>query len=174
MAPPGRGYPNVCRSAEADSLVAVALEEVAAGAQWVKVLADFPGPDGNWFAAPANYSRGVLATLVREAHAAGARVMVHRTGLGAADLVAAGVDSIEHGMAMTERCSGPMADRGIAWSLTLATAEKHVGPLAAQDGPVGAYIRGRLDHVRGLLPVVAAQRTARRRDRRDRGGRRAR
>ncbi len=54
-------------------------------------------------------------------------------------------------MAMSEGLVDAMADRGIAWSLTLATAEKHVGPLATQDGPVGAYVRGRLDHVRRLL-----------------------
>jgi len=155
LAPPGRGYPNVCRSAPADRLVEVALEEVAEGAEWVKVLADFPEADGNWFAAPANYPREVVATLVREAHAAGARVMAHSTGLAAAELVRAGVDSIEHGMALSEDLVDAMADRGIAWSLTLATAEKHVGPLAAQDGPVGAYIRGRLDHVQRLLARAA-------------------
>lgn len=157
MAPAGRGYPNVCRSVAADQLVDVALAEIAAGASWVKVLGDFPGPDGNWFTAPPNYPCEALTALVREAHAAGARVMAHSTGLAAPDLVAAGVDSIEHGMVLSESLVAEMADRGIAWSLTLSTAEKHIGPLAKQDTPVGAYIRGRLDHVRGLLPLAVAR-----------------
>ncbi|MFN7979105.1 MAG: hypothetical protein U0P30_13295 [Vicinamibacterales bacterium] len=157
LAPPGRGYPNVCRLVEAEDLVRVALDEVSAGAQWVKVLGDFPGPDGNWFTAPANYPRDVLATLVRETHAAGARVMAHSTGLGAADLVAAGVDGIEHGMALTPDLVAAMADRQIAWTTTFATAYKHTGALLAQQTPVGAYLRGHFDMLRDLLPRALAR-----------------
>jgi imidazolonepropionase-like amidohydrolase len=120
----------------------------------VKVIADFPGPDGNWFAAPPTYPRDVLARLVREVHAAGARVLGHSTGHGAVDLVAAGIDSVEHGMTITSELAAEMADKGIAWTTTLATAYKHVGPLAAQDGPVGAYIRAQLDRLREVLPAA--------------------
>lgn len=157
IAPPGRGYPNVCRLVTPEDLVAVALEEIAAGAQWVKVLGDFPGPDGNWFAAPSNYPADTLTRLVREAHAAGARVMGHSTGLGAIDLVAAGVDSIEHGMAISHELAARMADRGTAWITTFATADKHVGSLAAQTGPVGAYLRAQFDRLRDVLPAAVAR-----------------
>lgn len=156
MAPAGRGYPSVCRAVAPEDLVRVALEEVAGGAQWVKVLGDFPDADGNWFAAPSNYSADVLARLVREVHAAGARVMGHSTGLGAADLVTAGVDSAEHGMALTPDQVAQMADRGIAWTATLATAFKDVGVLAEQSTPVGAYIRGQLDRRRDLFPKAVS------------------
>lgn len=152
LAPAGRGYPNVCRLVEEGELVDVALEEVRAGARWIKVLADFPGPDGNWFEAPANYSRDVLTRLVTEAHAAGVRVMGHSTGRGIDDLVAAGVDSVEHGMRMTRELASVMADRGIAWVTTFATAYKHVGALAEQQSPVGAYIRSMFDALRDVLP----------------------
>lgn len=155
MAPPGRGYPNVCRPVSADEIVETALDEVAAGADWVKVLADFPGPDGNWFAAPSNYPRDVLTRLVREVHAAGARVMGHTTGLGSADLVAAGVDSIEHGTAVTEHQVREMSARGIAWTPTLATVHKHVGGLAGEASPVGAYIRAQLDRLREMLALAS-------------------
>ncbi len=154
IAPPGRGYPNVCRLVSPDDLVGAALEEVAAGAAWIKVLADFPGADGNWFAAPANYPREVLSAMVREVHAAGSRVMGHSTGLGAAELVSAGADSIEHGMALTRDLLAEMAERRIAWTLTLATADKHVGSLAEQQSPVGVYIRSQLDRIRELLPLA--------------------
>ena len=152
IAPPGRGYANVCRHVAADDLVRVGLEEVAAGAQWVKILGDFPGPDGNFFTAPSNYPRDTVATLVREVHAAGARVMAHSTGLAAADLIAAGVDSIEHGMLLSADLAKAMADRRIAWTVTLGTAYRHVGAIAEQQTPAGAYIRGQFDRVRDLLP----------------------
>jgi imidazolonepropionase-like amidohydrolase len=156
LAPPGRGYPNVCRLVESGDLVRVALEEVSAGAQWVKVLGDYPGPDGNWFGAPPNYPRDVLVEVVREVHRAGARVMAHSTGLGATDLVAAGVDAIEHGMVLTPDLVAAMADRGIAWTTTFATAYKHLGALVDQQTPVGGYIRGKLDALRELLPRALA------------------
>lgn len=152
---PDRGYTSVCRFLAEDELVEAGLAEVAAGAQWVKVLGDFPGPDGNWFAAPSSYSRSVLTRLVREVHAAGARVLGHSTGLGAADLVAAGVDSIEHGMSITDDVADAMAERQIAWTTTFGTAYKHVGALAEQDSPVGAYIRGCFDRLRSVLPRAA-------------------
>lgn len=154
IAPPGRGYPNVCRLVTAEALIDVALEEVEAGASWVKILGDFPGPDGNWFAAPSNYPGDVLAALVHEVHAAGARVMGHSTGLGASDLVAAGVDSVEHGMALTRELVEDMAVQRIAWTCTFATAHKHVGAVAAQPGPVGSYVRAQLDRLRELLPIA--------------------
>jgi imidazolonepropionase-like amidohydrolase len=156
LAPPGRGYPQICRSVEADQLVDVALDEVRHGAAWVKIMADFPGPNGDWFAAPPNYPREVLHELVQAVHAAGARVMAHSTGQAAADLVYAGVDSIEHGMQLNGELLEAMAQRGIAWTLTMATALKHVGSLATLDNPIGAMVRSQLARVRELLPLAAS------------------
>lgn len=154
LALPGRGYPQVCHWVEADQLIDVALEEVSRGAAWVKIIGDFPGPDGNWFAAPPTYEHEVVRELVQAVHAAGARVMAHSTGLAAADLVDAGVDSIEHGMQLNAELLAAMSQRGIAWTLTLGTALKHVGPLAALDSPVGAMIRAELTRVRELLALA--------------------
>lgn len=156
LAPPTRGYPNICRSVDAAGLEAAAMEELDGGAQWVKVLGDFPDHTGNWFAAPANYPVEALAAVVRDAHARGARVMAHSTGLGAADLIRAGVDCIEHGMVLTPDLVREMADRGIAWCLTLTTALKHVGPLMTQQTPVGEYIRGAMNQVRERLELAAS------------------
>ena len=156
IAPPGRGYPNVCVDAAPDQLIRTAMDDVEAGAHWVKFIADFPAADGNWFAAPVNYPRALMAELVRTAHASGARVMAHSTGLAVPDLVAAGVDAIEHGMVMTADLVEAMAQQQIAWTSTLATAYKHVGPLAAQQSPVGAYIRGHFDRLRALFPLAVA------------------
>lgn len=156
MAPEGRGYPNVCRAVAPDALVDAALEELGQGAQWIKFIGDFPGPDGDFFSAPPTYPLEVLEHAVRAVHAAGGRVMAHSTGRGAADLVAAGVDSIEHGMVLNEDLLRRMADQGTAWTLTMGTAMKHVGALAAQSTPVGAYIRGNLDRLRELVPMAVS------------------
>lgn len=152
LAAPGRGYPQICAWVSPDELVAAALEDIRGRAQWVKIMGDFPGPDGNWFAAPPGFPSELVSVLVREAHAAGARVMAHTTGLAAAELVHAGVDSIEHGMVLDEELLVEMAQRGTAWSLTLATAMRHVGPLVDLPDPIGPYIRGALNHMRELLP----------------------
>lgn len=156
LAPPGQGYPDICAWVEADQLVGVALDEVRRGAAWVKIMGDFPGPDGNWFAAPPCYPLDVVQALVQAVHAAGARVMAHSTGLAAGDLVRARVDSIEHGMQLNGELLEVMARHRIAWSLTLGTALKHVGPIAEQAGPIGAYIRAELARVRELLPLAAS------------------
>jgi imidazolonepropionase-like amidohydrolase len=155
LAAPGRGYPGLCRWVKADQLVAVALEEVARGAAWVKLLADFPDADGNWFAAPPSYPVDALRRLVTAVHGAGARVMAHSTGLAAEGLVEAGVDSIEHGMQLSDALLERMARRGIAWCLTLGTALKHVGPMAGQANPVGQYLRDELARVRRQLALAA-------------------
>jgi imidazolonepropionase-like amidohydrolase len=156
LAPPGRGYPQICHWVEADRLVEVALEELKRGGTWVKIMGDFPGPDGDWFAAPPNYPRDVLHALVQAVHAAGGRVMAHSTGQAVADLVAARVDSIEHGMQLNGELLETMAQNGIAWTLTMATALKHVGALATLDNPIGAMILSQLARVRELLPLAVS------------------
>lgn len=156
LAPYGRGYPQICHWVADDRLVDTALEEVQRGAAWVKIMADFPGPNGDWFAAPPNYPRDVLRELVQAVHAAGARVMAHSTGQAGPDLVYARVDSIEHGMQLNGDLLEAMAQHGIAWTLTMATALKHVGALAALNNPVGTLIRAHLARIRELLPLAVS------------------
>src|SRR4051812_23932450 len=63
LAPRGRYFSEL--SAGVDDLVAAALAQET---PWVKVIADFPGHDMNWVAAPPNYTRDQLAELVEAAH----------------------------------------------------------------------------------------------------------
>jgi imidazolonepropionase-like amidohydrolase len=152
MAPPGRGYPKVCRNVNPEELLTAALEELADGAQWIKIIGDFPNASGDFFSAPATYPRELVAAMVHRVHSAGGKVMAHSTGLAAADLVEAGVDCIEHGMVLNPELLRSMADQGIVWSLTMGTAMKHVGQIAAEDSPAGRYIRRHLDRLRELVP----------------------
>jgi len=155
-APPGRGYPQICADTPAIQLIAAARAEIAAGATWVKILADFPGPDGNWLAAPANYTPEDVRALVEAVHAAGARVAAHTTGPAAGALVRAGVDSIEHGSLLDAEALEEMGRRGVAWVPTLATAIKHLGGLARLAGPPGELVRAWFARTRELLPLAVS------------------
>jgi imidazolonepropionase-like amidohydrolase len=127
LAPPGRYIPGLYEGVEPAGVVGAALAEVAAGASWVKVVADFPErfPDGG--PAEPNYDLETLTRLVEAVHAAGARVAAHVTGRALVDVVAAGVDSVEHGVRMDGEALGALGRRGGAWTPTLATTTEMLG-----------------------------------------------
>lgn len=102
-----------------DELVSAAIGEIERGARWVKVIADFPDLAAGTDAQPT-YPPDRIAHLVTEVHRAGARVAVHSTLDNVAALVAAGVDSIEHGLGMDARVLKDMARRGTAWTPTVS------------------------------------------------------
>jgi len=126
LAPPGRYIPGLFEGVEPGDLVTAALGEVAAGAAWVKVVADFPltFPGGR---AEPNYDLETLTRLVEAAHAAGARVAAHVTGAALSDVVAAGVDSVEHGLRMDEDALAALGRRGGAWTPTLGMTVEMLG-----------------------------------------------
>jgi imidazolonepropionase-like amidohydrolase len=114
LAPAGRYFPDLLDApvGEAD-LVSCALTEVGRGARWVKVIADFRDLAAGTDTEPT-YPLGAIAQPVTAMHQAGARVAVHSTLPDAGRIVAAGVDSIEHGFGLDERAITDMASRGIA------------------------------------------------------------
>jgi imidazolonepropionase-like amidohydrolase len=119
LAPAGRYFSDLLDApVDEAGLVDAALAEIGRGAAWVKVIADFPdlaaGTD-----AKATYRIDAIARLAAAAHEAGARVAVHSTVPGAGQLVAAGVDSVEHGFGLDERAVRDMAERGTAWTPTV-------------------------------------------------------
>ena len=119
LAPAGRYFPDLLDApVDEAGLVGAALAEIGRGAAWVKVIADFPhvtaGTD-----AEATYPVQAVARVVAAAHRAGARVAAHSTVPGTSQLVAAGVDSIEHGWpGLDEHAVRDMAGRGTAWTPT--------------------------------------------------------
>ncbi|GII63739.1 amidohydrolase [Sphaerisporangium krabiense] len=122
LAPSGQYFPALYEPVEATDLVAAARAEIAAGARWVKLVADFPmmreGAPPPADAVPS-YSIADVRDLVQAVHEAGARVAAHTTTTLAGELVAAGVDSIEHGNRLTESDVLELAARGGAWTPTL-------------------------------------------------------
>ncbi len=154
LAPAGRYFPGLLDApvGEAD-LIRCALTEVGRGATWVKVIADFPdlaaGTD-----AEATYPIDAIAQLTTAVHRAGARVAVHSTVPDAGRLVAAGVDSIEHGFGLDESAVQDMARRGTAWTPTLGAL---LALLEAPHLPPGRRCRlqeGR-ERLAELVPVAA-------------------
>ena len=86
-----------------------------------------------------NYSQDEISALVDEAHRAGARVAAHTYSDAAARMaIAAGVDSIEHGLYLSEDTFRLMAQKGIVYVPTLLVYEywrdaKIFGAISPQD-----------------------------------------
>jgi imidazolonepropionase-like amidohydrolase len=154
LAQPGRFHAGIYQPTTTENLVAAGLAEVAAGATWVKVVADFPGPDGNWFNPIVHYPPETLRALVAAVHAAGARVAAHVSGPFVAEVVRAGVDSIEHGPLIDADQLAQLAQRGGAWTPTLWTVVGAVEPIAASQLPIAGYVREVLARLRELVPLA--------------------
>jgi imidazolonepropionase-like amidohydrolase len=130
LAPAGGFHRAMHEPVERSEVVAAAVAQARAGRRWIKLVADFPGEDGNWFAPRIGYPAELVAEVVRAVHAEGARVMTHVSGPMVCDLVLAGVDSIEHGPLVDGPVLEQMAARGTLWVPTVATIAAHVGMLA--------------------------------------------
>ena len=122
LAPAGRYFPALLpEEAPHHQLTELALAELARGARWVKLIADFPDiADGVPSGPPRlTYSEEAVKAMVAAVHAAGGRVAAHVSTDFIAELVRAGVDSIEHGTAVDEPALRLMAETGVAWTPTL-------------------------------------------------------
>lgn len=105
-----------------DQIVAAVRRQIAAGADWVKLYADYrwrPGEESR-----ATLSLDEMKAAVGAAHDAGRPVAVHAaTAEGMRRAVAAGVDTIEHGYGGTPEIFAAMAAKGIALCSTLAASD---------------------------------------------------
>jgi imidazolonepropionase-like amidohydrolase len=98
-------------------------EQVANGADWVKVYADYRHGIGG---SVPTFSEDELRTLVAEAHSAGRPVSAHATTAeGMRRAAVAGVETIEHGYGGTEDVFRLMAQRGVAFLPTLTAEEAY-------------------------------------------------
>ncbi|HLH46084.1 MAG TPA: amidohydrolase family protein [Acidimicrobiales bacterium] len=103
---------------DGDGLRAAAVGQLDDGADFVKLYLDGPDRDTSPFTADE------VRSVVEAAHARGARVTAHSTTLpGARAGVAAGVDSLEHGMQLDADVAAAMAAGGTALVSTLAVFE---------------------------------------------------
>ena len=105
-----------------EQMVAAVRRQIAAGADWVKLYADYRWRGGE--DARATLSIEEIKAAVAAAHDAGRPVAVHAsTAEGMRRAVEAGVDTIEHGYGGTPAIFAAMASKKIALCATLAAAD---------------------------------------------------
>ena len=125
IARPRRYIRDYAVEVEPADLVEEVRRQAAYAGGWVKLVGDWIDRDIGDLA--PLWPVDVLTEAVRVAHEAGARVAVHTFGAEAsADLIGAGVDSIEHGTGLTDDHIAAMASSGI----TLTATTLMVGTLA--------------------------------------------
>jgi imidazolonepropionase-like amidohydrolase len=103
---------------EPDELVAYVEQEARRGDGWVKLVGDWI--DRELGDLGPCWPREVLEAAIRRAHELGARVTAHVFGEDALpDLIAAGIDGIEHGTGLSDDLMAIMAERGVSMVPTL-------------------------------------------------------
>ncbi|MGH8969346.1 MAG: amidohydrolase family protein [Actinomycetes bacterium] len=145
IARPKRYIRNYGAEVEPIDLVAEVELQAARGDGWVKLVGDWIDRDAGdltplW---PAE----VAAAAIDRAHALGARVTAHCFGeQSVAELVAAGIDCIEHGTGLTDDVIADMATRGTALVPTRVQLDNF--PSYAEQGE--ARFPGYAAHMRDL------------------------
>jgi len=105
-----------------DQIVVAVRHQAAAGADWIKLYADYEiGQDGDTRRA---FTEAELNAAVEVAHMLGRKVAAHATSdEGMRRAAMAGVDTIEHGFGGSEQIFRLMAAKGIAYVPTLTQVE---------------------------------------------------
>lgn len=120
-----------------EQMVAAVRRQIAAGADWIKLYADYRWRSGE--DARATLSMEEMRVAVAAAHDAGRPVAVHAsTAEGMRRAVEAGVDTIEHGYGGTPAIFAAMAAKRIALCPTLAAADasaRYRGWTGAEPAP---------------------------------------
>ena len=130
-----------------DEIVKAVREQAAAGADWIKLYADYRvGPHGE---TEATFTEAELKAATDTAHGLGRPVAVHAgSDEGMRRAALAGVDTIEHGDDGTEATFRLMAEKGVAYIPTLTAVEA-----------TSTYFRG---YVAGKTPPTPAMQAAER------------
>ncbi|MDR1513064.1 MAG: amidohydrolase family protein, partial [Propionibacteriaceae bacterium] len=137
-----RGY---AVEVEPDDVVAEVRRQARRGDGWVKLV-------GDWIDRAAGdlaplWPKDVAAAAIGAAHEEGARVTAHCFGEQAvAELVAAGIDCIEHGTGLDDATIEAMAARGVALVPTLDNIETFPAIAAQADARFPTYAA----HMRSL------------------------
>ncbi len=125
-----------------EQMVAAVRRQIAAGADWIKLYADYrwrPGEDSR-----ATLSLEEIKAAVAAAHDAGRPVAVHAaTAEGMRRAIEAGVDTIEHGYGGTPAIFAAMAAKKIALCPTLAASDatsRYRGWNGAEPAPAAVRV----------------------------------
>jgi imidazolonepropionase-like amidohydrolase len=109
-----------------DECLRAVREQVANGADWIKIYVDWPWQitEDNKISGPPNFTQKELEVMVGETHRLSRKVAVHAiTHEGIKAALDAGVDSIEHGSGFTEALVAQAKKQGVYWCPTLSVFE---------------------------------------------------
>jgi imidazolonepropionase-like amidohydrolase len=144
IARPKRYMRDVGVEVEPEGLIAAVEAEALRGDGWVKLVGDWIDRDRGDLA--PLWPRDVATAAIARAHELGARVTAHVFGEEAPhDLVAAGIDCLEHGTGITEDLLPVMAERQVALVPTLINIA-NFPDIAASAGRFPTYA----DHMLSL------------------------
>ena len=119
---PGLTTPLGAEQADGPDIARVVRSQIAAGADVIKLYADYRWGPGE--PSRPTFSQTELTTAVETAHSAGRTVSVHAgTVEGMRRAILAGADTIEHGDAGTPEIFRLMHDHGVALCPTLAATD---------------------------------------------------
>jgi hypothetical protein len=152
VASPGGYFENAVDEVGPEDLVARVAAHPRSGG-WLKIIGDWPR---RGLGAPSAFSQAVLGAAVDVAHGVGLRVAIHTMAPDTPSMaVAAGVDSIEHGLFLTDDDVRMLGARGGAWVPTVRQVERvirTVGP----ERTGGRMLAEGLDRVRSLARLAEA------------------
>jgi imidazolonepropionase-like amidohydrolase len=155
LAPAGSYFPRAHEPVAPEELLAAVEAEIADGATWLKLVGDFPeiGPDGPIRGSKISptYDLDLVAAVVELAHSRNARVAAHTNTDHVTGLIQAGIDSVEHGTALTEQDLEALGARGGAWTPTLSAA---VSPSPDETPERRARREERSAYLASVLPLA--------------------
>jgi imidazolonepropionase-like amidohydrolase len=139
-------------------LALAAVDEARRSGGWVKLIGDFLDGTGRF---RPNWSPAALQAAVAAVHALGGRVAVHALCPAAVDAaVAVGVDSIEHGWAISDDHFTAMVAAGTAWVPTLVPGGADTACAFARSVGVAEadqrWLRQVLDRQPGVIAAAHA------------------
>lgn len=145
IARPKRYIRNYADEVEPDYLVEAVERQVAAGDGWIKLVGDWIDREQGDLA--PLWPTDAAAAAIARAHELGARVTAHVFGEEAVEqLVAAGIDGIEHGTGLTDSTIAMMAQRQVALVPTMVQLENFESFAAAGEAKFPTYAK----HIRAL------------------------
>jgi imidazolonepropionase-like amidohydrolase len=150
IAQPDQFFQGWGRRAALDDLPALAAEQ-AARTGWAKLIVD-------WGTEDAVIPVEVLRATVTRVHAVGGRVAVHsQQAAGGVAAVAAGVDSLEHGMCLDPDLLPQMAEQGTALTPTLSAIKSSLSVIRSRPDSAFRtwYIAGARVHA--MLTAAAVE-----------------
>ena len=152
VAPPRRYLREIGIEVDGPDVAAAVTAQAKAGTGWVKLVGDWIDRSVGDLA--PSWDPVTMAAAVEAAHAAGARAAVHTfSEEGVAQMVRAGVDSVEHGTGLSLDLIDEMAARGTALVPTMINI-RSFGGIADQARPKFAAYADHMIALRDGFPGV--------------------